>query len=120
MANGEAEDVMKDKSKHSRFAQVLSALAGDDFNKIINAIKGSPVDFSAVLGEVQGRMNQVRALEERVKKRQERLNEIDAELQKLADKNKVLEEQINVIRSRIQVHSPQDAAKLSGTDLLGP
>jgi len=118
MSNQEAEGAMADSTKRPLLAQILSILAGDDFKKILDAVKGSPQDFSNVLKEVQDRANEVKELEERIRKRQERLNEIDAKLEELANKNKALEADISVIRSRIKVQSPEDVRKATGADLL--
>ncbi len=115
------ENAMADPQKQSRISQVLSALAGEDFRTIVDAITGSSNEnFDQVLSQVRSNNEKVAAAEARVREREAALTAIDQELDRLRQENAGLDEQINRIKSRITVRTPEDAASLSGADLLDP
>ena len=114
-----AANAMADPLKRSRFATILSALAGDDFKTIVDAVTGSSShDFNRVLRQVRTNDQRIAAAEARVREREKQITEIGRELDRLREQNIGLEGQINRIKSIITVRTAEDATRLAGSDLL--
>lgn len=110
---------MEESQGRSRVSQVLNALAGDDFKKITEAIRGpSDKKFTQVLNRVTNNTQSIRAAEARVKAREHELKDINKDLNRLRQQGQRLDAQIEKMKSKITVRTSKDAARLSGKDLL--
>jgi hypothetical protein len=79
----EVEAAISDKTKQSRLVKFFTTLAGQDFKSIIDAIHGTPQDFTEQLEKVDAQRAEIEKLKAQVAKRGLRLGQIDAELDRL-------------------------------------
>ena len=118
-ANKEMENAISNPKKASGIVKILEVLAGDEFKTIVNAVTGSSDEkLNQVIAQVKSNQKKMADAEDIVRQREATLREIDKELDQLRQENTKLDKQINRIRSKITVHTQQDADELSGKDLL--
>jgi len=102
-----AQAALTDKTKQSRLIQFFTTLAGQNFKPIIDAINGAPADFNDQLKKVDDQRKEVETLKAQVAKRGLRLDQIDAELDRLKKQEGQIEGNIKDVEGGI-VTPPRD------------